>query len=848
MRKKISILLFCALAFLTNAQTKTVFVAPTGNNVSRLSNGTGTSWENAYSNLLTALQTNMAGYTELKIYIKEGNYTNHNASNINYGNGDRSTLPDGVNVYVEGGHSAFATGVSTTTYDTENNPTNFISSWALFQMNASDGNLHVKNINVYEPNARNIQVGPFYYTEKPNAVATFENVKVITRRPINDDPGVGIFHHHGNARNSTINLNKVTVSGFDTMETGVVTFWSGADNSTINITNSLFSNNRITVAQGSVVNMNSINNTLNIENSMFYRNSTPATNAGVILLSSGSNATIKNSTFKGNFTTLAGSGGVIYAESNTKLTSENNVYACNTSGVGSNGGGVMLMNSGSTFISNNDIYVENRGQSITPQGGGALHFYSVEATINNAKFVRNYATYEGGAIRAIGNSKLTINNSKFLNNEAVGGTTLSRGGAIFSENSQLTITGDSVADSWFRNNQSTGAGGAVRFASGTQTYVVKNTGFYGNVAGYEQMRNDNGGGALFFADNVSKNISIDGSYFFDNRTWVVGITTSSNGGGAIKLNTGNVVTSFTNNRFKGNAINGSTDTNTSNGGSDVRTYFASFANTALGTGTILQMGQSRYNNDFPTNIGFTYDGQNSITTPTFPTLDITCDSFPETNVGEIIIIANDDIFDGEANNYLLIPPGTKSTVTVLENDQYNYQANNTGGTWEQATLQNVTISIISTQDPRVTLDTTTGLVSVADGTPPGVYYIEYRITSIADTGAHDNAFVVVLVPGPVACFEDATTGTGLTTKHGISSLQRAATAINLSDGWPTVRKSAWTVLESNTKGFVITRMTTAQINAIAHPQDGMMTYDTTEKCLKIYDGTEWACFSTATCP
>ena len=90
-----------------------------------------------------------------------------------------------------------------------------------------------------------------------------------------------------------------------------------------------------------------------------------------------------------------------------------------------------------------------------------------------------------------------------------------------------------------------------------------------------------------------------------------------------------------------------------------------------------------------------------------------------------------------------------------------------------------------------------------------------------------------------------TTTTGPDTKHGITLLQRAGVD---NGNWPMIRKSAHTALESNTKGFVITRMTTAQITAIVSPQEGMMVYDTVAKCLKLYDGTAWSCFSTPACP
>ena len=96
------------------------------------------------------------------------------------------------------------------------------------------------------------------------------------------------------------------------------------------------------------------------------------------------------------------------------------------------------------------------------------------------------------------------------------------------------------------------------------------------------------------------------------------------------------------------------------------------------------------------------------------------------------------------------------------------------------------------------------------------------------------------------CYNDAnTSAAGPETKHGITLLNRAGAD---NGNWPMIRKSAHTVLESNTKGFVITRMSTSQIASIVSPQEGMMVYDTDIKCLKLYDGTAWSCFSTPTCP
>jgi hypothetical protein len=96
------------------------------------------------------------------------------------------------------------------------------------------------------------------------------------------------------------------------------------------------------------------------------------------------------------------------------------------------------------------------------------------------------------------------------------------------------------------------------------------------------------------------------------------------------------------------------------------------------------------------------------------------------------------------------------------------------------------------------------------------------------------------------CYNDANTGaTGVDSKVGISQLQKVSPN---NGSWPASRKSAHMVLESNSKGFVISRLTTVQVDALVSPQEGMMVYDTTAKCLKLYDGTAWSCFSTAACP
>ncbi|MFC4685465.1 thrombospondin type 3 repeat-containing protein [Epilithonimonas pallida] len=94
------------------------------------------------------------------------------------------------------------------------------------------------------------------------------------------------------------------------------------------------------------------------------------------------------------------------------------------------------------------------------------------------------------------------------------------------------------------------------------------------------------------------------------------------------------------------------------------------------------------------------------------------------------------------------------------------------------------------------------------------------------------------------CFRPATTsGTTLPTNHGITALSRAGG--NTSD-WPTKVNGAYTALDAKTKGFVINRVPTSALSSIT-PVVGMLVYDTTANCLKMYDGTGWFCYTKQTC-
>lgn len=147
----------------------------------------------------------------------------------------------------------------------------------------------------------------------------------------------------------------------------------------------------------------------------------------------------------------------------------------------------------------------------------------------------------------------------------------------------------------------------------------------------------------------------------------------------------------------------------------------------------------------------------------------------------------------------------------------------------------------------LTLNSNGTYTFVPDPSYVGTVVIPYKICDNESSAqACDDATLYLTVIDLGACYNDPFTGTnGVATKHGITLLKRAGAT---NGNWPMIRKSAHTVLESNTKGFVITRVQTSELSGITKPVEGMMVYDKDEKCLKIYDGTQWSCFKTPACP
>ncbi|PWN72307.1 hypothetical protein C1631_006830 [Chryseobacterium phosphatilyticum] len=90
------------------------------------------------------------------------------------------------------------------------------------------------------------------------------------------------------------------------------------------------------------------------------------------------------------------------------------------------------------------------------------------------------------------------------------------------------------------------------------------------------------------------------------------------------------------------------------------------------------------------------------------------------------------------------------------------------------------------------------------------------------------------------CTKPATAGTPDSfAKFGITIQQKSNT-------WPQNIPNGFIAMEAKDKGFVITRVqhvsqTPQSGDAIIDPKEGMLLYDIQDKCVKLFNGTEWKC-------
>ncbi|KFF23804.1 hypothetical protein [Chryseobacterium vrystaatense] len=156
--------------------------------------------------------------------------------------------------------------------------------------------------------------------------------------------------------------------------------------------------------------------------------------------------------------------------------------------------------------------------------------------------------------------------------------------------------------------------------------------------------------------------------------------------------------------------------------------------------------------------------------------------------------------------------------------------NDTGSTWLQADLSAYT-SILATDNISMIIADDSALsqnvqVIPAAGFTGGKAVFNYSFP--------DNKYFTFGTNIQTYCTKDPAAGTpNEMTKFGITAQSRQM-------NWPANIPNGFIALESKNKGFVITRTTAANI---AVPVEGMLIYDTVDKCFKLYNGTGWNCIT-----
>ena len=253
-----------------------------------------------------------------------------------------------------------------------------------------------------------------------------------------------------------------------------------ATDSSIDINQSVFENNRAGIGGAILAEQNSV---INLSGNVFINNS--AYFLGGVLHSNSSTIIIKASEF---FNNSADYGGVLHSGSST-ITIEASEFNNNSADYG----GVLLSDSSTITIEASEF------NNNSADYGGVLDSGSSTITIEASEFNNNSADY--GGVLDSDSSTITIEASEFNNNSA------DYGGVLDSDSSTITIEASEF------NNNSADYGGVLD--SGISTITIEASEFNNNSADY--------GGVL---DSDSSTITIEASEFNNNSADYGGVLDS----------------------------------------------------------------------------------------------------------------------------------------------------------------------------------------------------------------------------------------------------------------------------------------------------------------------------------
>lgn len=257
--------------------------------------------------------------------------------------------------------------------------------------------------------------------------------------------------------------------------------------------------------------------TLNIKGYTFDHNS--ADNAGAIQFNNSQIAgNISGCTFNSNTATAAHGGAIkvnVTSDNGSRVVITESVFG--GSGMGNtakkNGGAIWLAEKATTDITDcafvGNSVLANSGKDETNRGG-AIFSDGAELTITNTKFDTNHSYHRGGAVYSGNNGILTFigtnENAQFVNN-----ISYKDGAAIGSGSGTVNITGYTFNQNSAKNN-----GGAI-WVDANVTSKITNAVFTGNTTTSVESGDgddNNRGGAIF---NNGATITVTNTSFTDNK-------------------------------------------------------------------------------------------------------------------------------------------------------------------------------------------------------------------------------------------------------------------------------------------------------------------------------------------
>ncbi|NIF05947.1 hypothetical protein F3J23_10895 [Chryseobacterium sp. Tr-659] len=203
------------------------------------------------------------------------------------------------------------------------------------------------------------------------------------------------------------------------------------------------------------------------------------------------------------------------------------------------------------------------------------------------------------------------------------------------------------------------------------------------------------------------------------------------------------------------------------------------------------------------------------------------------DVGRIIFPQDKTFLLTGDNNIQSLPLVSYGTTSgkIIQRAWLVQKTNNTGSLWLQADLSKYT-EIVATDKLFMMVADDAGFTQNVQMISAASFAGGKAVFNYTFTGNQYFTFGINL---EAYCTKDPATGVpDAFTKMGISGYT------NVQNGWPGNIPNGFLALESKDKGLVITRTTSG---SIALPVEGMLIYDTADKCFKLYNGATWKCIT-----